>query len=308
MIERAGAASAADLGFVRGQTVCVTGATGALGPSVAAAIDAGGAQAVVRYEADIRDRAALDAALGGCSAVVHLAGISSGATSDEALLQDVNVAGTRHAFDAAVSAGVRTFIFASTGHVYGAPAGPATEDSPVALLSPYAASKLRGEQALAAAVIGTGVAVAVARLSNVYGERSPVSTVVGRALDQALSGRDLTLRNLASTRDFIYVDDAAEGMLRLGAVAAAGRVTTANVSTGRGARVSEIAAALVALARELGLGELRVVEEGASGPDAAGALVLSPARLLRLTGWSPRIDIHEGLRRALQRRLLGHTL
>lgn len=65
----------------------------------------------------VTDRDAVAAATDGADAVVHLAGISGEAGWDDILA--VNVEGTRTVLDAAVAAGVRTVVLASSNHAVG---------------------------------------------------------------------------------------------------------------------------------------------------------------------------------------------
>jgi uronate dehydrogenase len=94
-------------------------------------------------QADIRDAAAMDSAMAGVSAVVHLAAISHDA--DFRTICDVNIEGTYELFEAARRAGIERFVYASTNHVVGLARpsdGPPPEPRPDGL---YGVSKLFGE-------------------------------------------------------------------------------------------------------------------------------------------------------------------
>jgi uronate dehydrogenase len=67
--------------------------------------------------ADITDAAALDAALAGVGAVVHLAAIPSEAPFGDILR--ANIDGTYQVFEAARRAGVRRIVYASSNHAVG---------------------------------------------------------------------------------------------------------------------------------------------------------------------------------------------
>ncbi|HLH59482.1 MAG TPA: NAD(P)-dependent oxidoreductase [Streptosporangiaceae bacterium] len=140
-----------------GRTVLVTGSAGRVGGFLRAALPAAGWRlrlldrvptpgADDAIVADIGDRNALDRAMDGVCAVVHLAA----AAGTDASFDDVktaNIAGTYEVMTAACRAGVPRMIFASSNHANGfapcsAPARPGLGDRPD---SYYGVSKLFGE-------------------------------------------------------------------------------------------------------------------------------------------------------------------
>src|SRR5690348_3786200 len=111
----------------------VTGAGGFIGGHVACALVEAGAD-VIAYDrrftsghgtdtlagiaelvrGDILDGASLRRAISGCDAVFHLAAVYSYARSDAALMQRVNVEGTRAVLEAAMQGGRRRIVHTST--------------------------------------------------------------------------------------------------------------------------------------------------------------------------------------------------
>jgi len=140
--------------------ILVTGSSGRVGRAVVAALRAqgrtvrgfdlrpsrtGGEEVVGSLE----DAQALSDATNGVSAVLHLGAFMSWAPADRDRMFAVNVEGTRLLLDAAAAAGVRRFVFASSGEVY--PENrpeflPVTEDHPLRPNSPYGLTKLLGEE------------------------------------------------------------------------------------------------------------------------------------------------------------------
>lgn len=164
--------------------ILVTGATGKVGsrlvtrlaprgdiralvrdPDKAALLPA----SIERVRGDLLDAASLGAALRGIDAVVHCAAFFRGATPEQA--HATNDAGTQHLATAALAAGVKRFVFTSTGLVYGPTSGRAArEDELCAPIAAYPVSKLAAERAL----LGMqGLDVRVARLPFVYGDGDP---------------------------------------------------------------------------------------------------------------------------------------
>lgn len=115
---------------------------------------------------DLTDAASLAPAARGVDAIVHCAAFFRGATDEQA--HEVNDVGTQRLAQAAVDAGVKRFIFTSTGLVYGPKGGkPSREDADCAPIDAYPISKLAAEKFLLAK---EGLDVRVLRLPFVYGD------------------------------------------------------------------------------------------------------------------------------------------
>jgi len=98
-------------------------------------------------EGDIRDRAAVEAALRQyqCQSVIHFAGLKAVGQSVEKPLEyyDNNVIGTHCLLQAMGGCGVKTLVFSSSATVYGDPQRlPLTEDHPLSATNPYGRTKL----------------------------------------------------------------------------------------------------------------------------------------------------------------------
>ncbi|MGH2830629.1 MAG: NAD-dependent epimerase/dehydratase family protein, partial [Actinomycetota bacterium] len=123
-------------------------------------------------EADLRDLDAMHAACRGVEMVYHQAARRSVAKSvDDPLLTDeCNTRGTLNLLIAAHDAGVRRVVYASSSSVYGDPPEPLRrEDQPAAPISPYAVSKLAGENYCRAFTAIHGLSTVSLRYFNVFG-------------------------------------------------------------------------------------------------------------------------------------------
>jgi UDP-glucose 4-epimerase len=110
-------------------------------------------------EGDVRDPETVTAAMRGCDRVLHLAAIASVTRSfaDPATTEAVNVGGTANVLAAARDGGARRVVLASSCAVYGATAAlPVSEAAPTRPESPYARSKLAGEDLCRAACARDG--------------------------------------------------------------------------------------------------------------------------------------------------------
>jgi dihydroflavonol-4-reductase len=186
--------------------IYVSGATGFVGSHVARELRERGAD--VRDERiDVLDPSALERALEGCDAVVHVAALYS-YDAPAAKIERVNIEGTRNVLAAAARTGVRRFLFTSTAGTCGPVAGrPATEDDgPPAweLAVPYKRTKLAAERlALAAGAI-------VVNPTTPIGDGDTKPTPTGRMIAGVATGR---IRGFVATTGLNVVDvrDVARG-------------------------------------------------------------------------------------------------
>jgi UDP-glucose 4-epimerase len=199
--------------------------------------------------ASLSDRRAVDAAVTGVDAVVHLAaraGIPD-SVADPLGTFDANVTQTVGLLDAARRAGVRRFVFASSNAAAGDHAPPSDESSLPHPVSPYGASKLAGEAYCQAFAATYGMAACSLRFANAYGPYSlHKRSVVATWLRAALTGRPITIHGDGrQTRDFVFAADLAAAIvaaLDAPAERVAGQLFQAG--TGRETTVAELASAV----------------------------------------------------------------
>lgn len=187
--------------------------------------------------ADIRDRKAVDAALEGCDAVMHLAAESHVDRSivDSLPFVRTNVEGTQVLLDACRARGqegspVKRFLHVSTDEVYGQlpldrPDLLFTEDTPLAPSSPYSASKTASDLLALAAYHTHGLPIAVTRCSNNFGPYQFPEKVIPLFVSNLIEGKTVPLygdgRNV---RDWLHVEDHCEALLAVAERGADGRV------------------------------------------------------------------------------------
>src|SRR3984957_11283391 len=168
---------------------------------------------------DIRDAGALDEAVTGCGAIIHLAAAGSvpASVADPAANFEANVVGTFRVLDAARRHRVSRVVQASTGGaLIGDATPPVNERSLPKPLSPYGASKLAGE-GYAHAFAGTyGIRTVAIRFGNVYGPWSARKNGVFNVFFKSIhSGAPMVIYgDGTASRDYVYVDEIA-GALQL---------------------------------------------------------------------------------------------
>lgn len=249
--------------------VLVTGATGAIGPGLVDELVRAGysvrtlsrhrpgvppPDGVDAQQGDVTDRAAVERAVDGVYAIVHLAArlhLAGPPSRDIAAYERVNVTGTESIVAAAQQSGVQRVVLSSTIAVYGAttPAvPPATESTRPRPETPYASTKLVAEEIVRSAILASGDRLGtVLRLAAVYG-----SHVKGnyRALVEALASRRFVpIGDGRNRRTMIHQRDAVRAIVHaLRAPEAAGQ--TYNVTDGSVHTTDEIVHAIcIALKR-----------------------------------------------------------
>lgn len=234
--------------------------------------------------------------------VIHLAAQVSVPASIENPEFDryVNVDGTRAVAEAAVAAGTRRVLFASSAAVYGEPRElPLTEESPTEPEVPYGHSKLAAEGALAEVLRPAGVDFACLRFANVYGPRQKAEGeggVVAQFASRMATGTSPVIYGTGrQTRDFIFVADVVNACVQAaefeGVLALPGANGPAyNVSTGRATSVSMLAEGLRVAMRYAGN-----VEHADARPGDVEASLLSPGKAASVFGWHAVVELQTGL-------------
>ena len=190
---------------------------------------------------------------------------------------------------------IRNFIFPSTGLVYGTSLKePAAEDTPPAPQNFYAVSKLAAEVQIRGYSLSFGISCIIARLGNTYGPGSDPDTLVSTIVDQIKKKEKIVVRHLTPIRDFIYIDDVLEGLIRLYLSKDKKKCQVVNVSTGAGTSALE-------LARMASQISSIPIDEALKHRDPFDStLVLNNSLLAKIAGWTPKYTLSEGLSLTLQ--------
>lgn len=209
-----------------------------------------GVRSRIRFlKGDIRDFEACREAVAGAGYVFHLAARGSVPRSmnDPVPTIDINVRGTATVFAACRDAKVPAVVFASSSSVYGdSTTLPKRESDEGRPLSPYALSKVAGEQLADVFCRCYGMRILGLRYFNVFGPRQdpngPYAAVVPRFFAAVRRGEaPVIYGNGEQSRDFTYVSDVVQAnLLAAGAPDDAwGRVY--NVAPGGGVTVTALA-------------------------------------------------------------------
>ena len=243
----------------------------------------------------ILDAQALREAMADAEEVYHLAAMISvpESVAKPAECAELNTEGTRCVLDAAVAAGARKVVLASSAAIYGDnPTVPKLETMSPEPKSPYAETKLAGERLLEAYRQTRGIGTTSLRFFNVFGPRqdprSAYAAAVPIFIAKALRDEPIGIHgDGGQTRDFVHVTDIVGALAYAGA--SADMAGTFNVGYGRSQSILELAQEILRLT-----GSKSAIEHL---PPRAGDVRHSLASTERLlaAGWKPASSVSAGL-------------
>jgi nucleoside-diphosphate-sugar epimerase len=249
---------------------------------------------------DLTDLEVARAAVAGMDCVLHQAAIPSvpRSVADPVTSHRANLDATLNVLVAARDARVKRVVYAGSSSAYGnTPTLPKHEDMVPQPLSPYALQKLVGEQYARMFTSLYGLETVTTRYFNVFGPRqdpsSPYSGVISLFISALIDGRPPTIYGDGEqTRDFTYVSNVVDGVLRACHAEVSGAVI--NIATGGRISLNQ----LFGLLRELTGSAVDAVYADARPGDVKDSQAdISRARAL--LGYAPKVTLAEGLRRTL---------
>jgi UDP-glucose 4-epimerase len=262
-------------------------------------------------EGDVRDEDAVRSAVRGCEVVSHQAAQLEITRCLDYPVEDLyaNTVATLHVLDAAVRAGVRRLIYASSACVYGQPAYIPSDEAkhPTDPNWPYGVSKLACEKYAAIFSAQSGIPMTGLRYAIVYGPREWYGRALTIFLKRLFGGQSpVVFGDGKQLRDFTFVGDLADLHDRLLELEPPGH-DVFNVSTGVATSIADVARLAVRVSgrnvetvhEEINPGERsQLVENGRMRlPSELKALVLDPAKARERLGWLAATALEEGVRR-----------
>lgn len=236
--------------------------------------------------------------LEGVDVVLHLAAISNDPMGalNPGLTRRVNLDGTLRLAEAAKSAGVKRFLFASSCSIYGSAGdAPVDETAPLVPLSEYAETKIEAEEALRR-MEDDSFLVSVLRCATAHGASPALRTdlAVNNLLAFALADGEVRLLSDGSSwRPFAHCRDIARGFL---ALANAPASTAHGLSVNFGAQEENFQIREVADLCHDAVPEAKVVIAGGAVNDPRDYRV----DFGRLTAALPDFKLSYGVRRSIQ--------
>ena len=253
------------------------------------------------YFGDLRDQESVKGAFPDVEAVFHLGaliGVPYSFLHPREVMEN-NTLSTMNILSAALEYKTSRVVVTSSSEVYGsAQRLPMDENHPLHPQSPYAASKVACDALALSYFHSFNLPVTVLRPFNTYGPRQSLRAVIPTVIVQALRGEPLRHGSLSPRRDFTFVEDTVRGFIDS---SLSPRVLGKAVVLGNGeshsvGEVVELVQELVGRTLEVTTEERRIrpgtseVTELLAGASLAGELL----------GWTPKVDLREGLGRTVQ--------
>lgn len=272
--------------------ILVTGATGFIGSKLVLRLNS------LNYNVSSYDRTdnpsetldnidLLTQRIRGIDVICHLAGVSDPTSPD---LYKINVIGTKNLLNTVNKLKQKTkIIFASTFGVYRIPkkGDMISETYPIEPRSEYGKSKLEAER-----IILSNQKNTVLRFSNVYGSAMLAGkhSVVANFIDSIIKNKTLKVFKKDSTRDFLYVDDAVNSLIKALQFRDGGIF---NICTGVETSIIELVRII-----EDKLGKKAILDFTVSVSDS-GYWRGDYSKAKEVLNWQPQVNLKDGLTKIL---------
>lgn len=312
---------------LKGKRVLVTGADGFIGSHLTEALLTAGAdiRAFVYYNSfnswgwldvlpqatldelnvfagDVRDPNGVREAMRDIDVVFHLAaliGIPFSYHSPDSYV-NTNVKGTLNVVQAARDLGTARVLVTSTSEVFGtARYVPIDEKHPRQPQSPYSATKIGADCIAESFYRSFDTPIVIVRPFNTYGPRQSARAIIPTIITQLMSGADaINLGSLQPTRDLNYVADTVAGFVALAECDAAVGCDV-NLGSGTEITIGELAKTLIGIVRP-GVRVVADTQRLRPKKSEVERLLADSSLMTRLTGWTPRVSLEDGLRRTVE--------
>jgi len=265
-------------------------------PRIKRANLAAAADRITLHEADIRDADAVNRIVseGGFDTIIHLAARAGVRPSikQPQLYIDTNITGTFHLLEAARAAGVKRFVSASSSSVYGVlKTAPFREDMCLnQTISPYAATKLAGEQLCSNYSHLYGMRTISLRFFTVYGPRQRPDLAIHKFTRFINEGKPIDQFGDGSTRrDYTYIDDIVQGIVAC--LSYEGPLCDVfNLGESQTTTLSELIAAI-----ETALGKKAIINRMPEQPGDVPLTYADITKARKELGYQPTTKISEGI-------------
>jgi dTDP-glucose 4,6-dehydratase len=235
-----------------------------------------------------------------CDYIFHLAAMISITYSYQNPNEFIqtNVLGTSNLLNAALNVkGLKRFSYISSSGVYGSSKYlPIDEQHSIAPISPYAVSKTSADLLTMAYANTFDLPVTVIRLFNTYGPRQSNIAVIPSIIEQCIHDRKVSLGNLFPKRDFLYVQDAVDGIYNA-TTNIAGTNQLFNLGTGKMTSIKNLLELIVSyFETEIAFNSSNKEKQRSVDQDE---IVANIEKLEKTINWSPRYTLEEGIEKTI---------
>jgi len=250
---------------------------------------------------DIKNKTLLEKSMKKCEYVINLAALPFIPDSYNFPQQffDVNTIGTLNVILAAMkNRKIKNFVHISTSEVYGtAKKTPMNEEHPTLPHSTYAVSKLAGDRAVFTIHKEHDFPAVIIRPFNSFGPRITQPYIIPEIILQFKNGDEkISLGNVNSSRDFTFVTDIANGIIKaLFSEKAIGE--TINLGSGKSYKIKEI----VKLVGTIMNKKIKIkLDKERIRPFDVNKLECDNSKARKLLDWKINTSFEEGLTETIQ--------
>lgn len=232
--------------------------------------------------------------------VFHLAGEALVEKGQEAPYDTFrnNFMGTLNVLELSRVYRIPKVVIASTAHVYGEGKPPFHEDDPPRPSRPYETSKTATDLLAQSYADSFNLPVVIPRFVNIYGPGDTnFSRLIPKTLRYMLQKKPVPMWGGTAKREYLYIDDAIEAYLMLGALSDAKleRNRVFNFGAGKPIAVQNLITTIGKLAGVT----TKIVREKEEREGEILDQFVSWEKASRVLGWKPKITLGEGLRRTI---------
>jgi dTDP-glucose 4,6-dehydratase len=212
---------------------------------------------------------------------------------------NTNINGTLNVLTSARENKAKRVILMSTSEVYGTPDSiPIKETHTLKGQSPYSATKIAAEKLAESFHLSYGLPVVIVRAFNTYGPRQSSRAIIPTIITQALFKDKILVGNVKPTRDFNFVEDTAEGLIKAAEEdSLVGEVV--NIGTGKEISIGDLTRKILQLTGSKATIEK---EDLRLRPNKSEVMRLCAdnSKMKEKTGWTPRTSFDIGLKKTIE--------
>ena len=209
-----------------------------------------------------------------------------------------NINGTLNVLLASKENSLKKVVIMSTSEVYGTPdTVPIKETHTLKGQSPYSATKIAAEKLAESFHCSYGLPIVIVRAFNTYGPRQSSRAIIPTIITQALFKDKILIGNSQPTRDFNFVEDIAEGLIKASENDdLVGEVV--NIGTGKEISIGALVEKIIKLT---GSKAVMITEDLRLRPEKSEVMRLCAdnSKMKDKTGWTPKTDFETGLKKTI---------
>lgn len=249
---------------------------------------------------DVRNFGIVSRIVKSCPYVVHLAAQAFIPLSYEmpVYVAEVNAMGSINVLKACQDHGVKRLVHISSSEVYGsARYTPMNEKHPLQPFSTYSVAKTAADMWAQTFFWEHRLPLVIIRPFNTFGPRESLPYFIPEIIRQCLKESKIRVGNLETSRDFTYVEDTADAMVKaLETENIEGKII--NIGTGQAHKMKDI---LALVQKETNTQEKPVVtDKRRLRPKDVETLITDNAEAKKVLGWTPKVSFEEGIRKTIK--------